>query len=172
MGTHNTMQHTQGQDWEEVTLRKTPVQRQQMAAAAGKDIAKPSAGNGKFQQLDHATEAEKLETSAPLELRVRLQQARTAKGLTQAKLAQALNLKPADVQAFEAGKAKQDGACPGRKAHWEASKAGEAGEACSKEREPRRLKRNAAQQQQQQQQQDKRHTPKTQHKQTIQRYDS
>jgi len=104
---HNTMQHTQGQDWEEVTLRKTPVQRQQMAA---KEIAKHSTGNGKFQQLDHATEAEKLETSAPLELRVRLQQARTAKGLTQAKLAQALNLKPADVQAFEAGKAKPDGA--------------------------------------------------------------
>ena len=58
--------------------------------------------------LDLATEAMKTETSAPLELRSRIQQARTARGLTQAKLAQALSLWPTEIQAFEAGKAKPD----------------------------------------------------------------
>merc|ERR1719487_1811738 len=103
--------HIQGQDWSEVTLRKTHTQRVQMAAAAGTSTDKPAnAGMAKFQKLDHATEAEKLVTSAPLDLRVRIAQARAAKGMTQSKLAQALNLRAQDIQAYEAGKAKPDGA--------------------------------------------------------------
>jgi len=103
------MSIVQGQDWDTVTLRKSPMQRAQMAGNTEKQ-EKPTASLKTFQKLDHATEAEKLETSAPLELRVRLQQARTAKGLTQAKLAQALNLRAQDIQGFEAGKVKPDNA--------------------------------------------------------------
>ena len=99
------MSYTEGQDWEQVvfTNRGNFTANTENAAPKAKKLPKSLA-------LDLATEAIKIETAAPLELRTRIQQARTAKGLTQAKLAQALNLRPTEIQAFEAGKAKPDNA--------------------------------------------------------------
>jgi len=62
----------------------------------------------KFASLDHATEAVRIETAAPLSLRAKIQQARQAKTWSQAQLAKAVNLKAADIAAFEAGKANPD----------------------------------------------------------------
>ena len=99
------MSYTEGQDWEQVvfTNRGNSTSNTENAVPKAKKLPKSLA-------LDLATEAIKIETAAPLELRTRIQQARTAKGLTQAKLAQALNLRPTEIQAFEAGKAKPDNA--------------------------------------------------------------
>lgn len=97
------MSYTEGQDWEQVTFTK----RSNFTSNTEGTTSKPKKLS-KSLALDLATEAVKLETAAPLELRTRIQQARTAKCLTQVKLAQALNLRPTEIQAFEAGKAKPD----------------------------------------------------------------
>ena len=99
------MSYTEGQDWEQVvfTNRGNSTSNTENAVPKAKKLPKSLA-------LDLATEAIKIETAAPLELRTRIQQARTAKGLTQAKLAQALNIRLTEIQAFEAGKAKPDNA--------------------------------------------------------------
>jgi len=92
------------QDWAPAGWSKAPK------PATSSGAAKPAGKKArKAAEIDHATDAAecKLE-SVSLELRAVIMQARTAKGLTQAKLAQALNMKPVDVQAYEAGKVVPD----------------------------------------------------------------
>merc|ERR1711966_76067 len=107
--TEMSAQVLSGQDWTEAGwAKKIPS----TDGAAPIDVAKASAKSSsskKFRELDNATDAVKIETSAPLELRQRIMQARTAKGMTQAKLAQAINLPQKDIAAFEAGKAMPNG---------------------------------------------------------------
>merc|ERR1711908_206173 len=112
MGTTNTQHrmssmYIEGQDWNTVVLSKRPAPAKTAEGAASGPLGKEGK---RAASIDHATEAMKIETAAPLDLRVKLQQARTAKKMTQANLAKAINKRPADIQAYEAGKAKPDGA--------------------------------------------------------------
>ena len=59
---------------------------------------------GDVRRLDAAEEAEKLPTISR-DLRIRIQQARAAKGMTQKELATKINLKATIVQSYENGKA-------------------------------------------------------------------
>lgn len=77
-------------DWEPVVLKKPPP-------------AKPH----------HTPPNEKTDEDGPprqasLELRKQIQNARVARGMSQAQLAQIINEKPAVVQAYESGKAVPD----------------------------------------------------------------
>merc|ERR1711988_804496 len=110
MGTHrkNMAQHITGQDWAPVGWSKKIISSdEQKAIQVAKSVAGPAK---KSAALDHATEAMKLDTAAPLELRAKIMQARIAKHMTQAQLAKILNAQQRDIAAYEAGKAMPTGA--------------------------------------------------------------
>merc|ERR1711988_163654 len=81
--TIHRMSYIEGQDWNTVTFSKRPSPANTTGTTSG-----PVGKEGKrAASIDHATEAMKIETAAPLDLRVKLQQARLAKKMTQANLA-------------------------------------------------------------------------------------
>eukprot|EP01108_Squamamoeba_japonica_P004388 TRINITY_DN346_c0_g1_i1.p2 TRINITY_DN346_c0_g1~~TRINITY_DN346_c0_g1_i1.p2 ORF type:complete len:143 (-),score=43.32 TRINITY_DN346_c0_g1_i1:33-461(-) len=106
------------QDWKEVVFTKKKTGSQKSAASlndakrSGDTLAvkKFAAGSNKqkvggdVRRLDAAEEAEKLPTISR-DLRIRIQQARAAKGMTQKELATKINLKATIVQSYENGKA-------------------------------------------------------------------
>jgi len=121
----------QGQDWTPVTLRKRPPATSDHAAlqAARRDghtvsVEKGAHKNGNGTSSVKGTPgsasgaaAAKLQNETedfhhdrvPLEVRVCIARQRASKGLTQAELAQKLNVKPQVIQEYESGKAIPDG---------------------------------------------------------------
>ncbi|KAI8107165.1 hypothetical protein M9434_001810 [Picochlorum sp. BPE23] len=113
-----------GQDWDQVVLRKKPQTTSQKTSSAAVNAAmrsgagvetsrKMNAGANKnaahgptknLQKLENETEVFQHETVSS-ELKKQIQQARLAKKMTQAQVAQAINEKPQVINEYESGKA-------------------------------------------------------------------
>ena len=94
------------------------VWKQQAERASAQSTGPPEAPQKQFgssnkkvrQILEAGDTSEMPKVGEDRDLRQRIMQARTAKGLTQAKLAQAMSLSQAEISSFEAGKAMPSGA--------------------------------------------------------------
>merc|ERR1711939_460909 len=95
--------YLQGQDWAELGWSKPKIHNTTGTGAVAKAAHAPSKANRASALMD-ATEAGKIPTVS-LGVRQRIQQARTAKGLTQAKLAAAINVPVKLINEYESGKA-------------------------------------------------------------------
>ena len=96
------------QDWEPVILRNKNAKNTQQAKRDGKtetqDKHKMSDEQIRMANLDKDTESTRVETVSN-ELKMRIIQGRQAKKLTQKQLANMVQMKPSDIQAYENGKA-------------------------------------------------------------------
>ena len=99
------------QDWDPVVIRKTKTGTAAQRAGQTTSRTKYNAGkNSNTYQPQNARKiAEEEQTSAPAtvthELKMKIQQARMAKGWTQKKLAQMTNIQHKIIQSYENGKA-------------------------------------------------------------------
>jgi len=114
----------QGQDWEQVVVRKkrptgteakssSAINQARRTGAAVETVKKHNAGTNKagtsgagkdMRKLDEESE-ELHHARVNMDLRTKIQKARVAKKLTQAQLAQAINEKPQIIQEYETGRA-------------------------------------------------------------------
>ena len=96
------------QDWETVILRNKNAQTQLKAKRDGNTVTKAKNTMSEAQiraaKLDNDTESTRVETVSN-EIKTRIIQGRQAKKLTQKQLANMVQMKPSDIQAYENGKA-------------------------------------------------------------------
>jgi len=96
------------QDWEPVILRNKNAQTQLKAKRDGNTETKAKNTMSEAQlraaKLDKDNETTKVETVSN-EIKTRIIQGRQAKNLTQKQLANMVQMKPSDIQAYENGKA-------------------------------------------------------------------
>ena len=96
------------QDWEPVILRNKNAQTQLKAKREGKTETKVKNTMSEAQiraaKLDNDNESTRVETVSN-EIKTRIIQGRQAKKLTQKQLANMVQMKPSDIQAYENGKA-------------------------------------------------------------------
>merc|ERR1711998_820978 len=102
--------HSEGNQYETVSWSKRPASGAPVKAAPSsrgpsEAVAKfDRAGSDKNRKLDDADEAGRIETVS-LDLRIKIQQGRMAKKMTQAQVAKAINEKQQTINEYESGKA-------------------------------------------------------------------
>lgn len=108
------------QDWNTIVVHKKPTPAAAVAASAKLGTRKAEAGkNGRagagkdLRKLDQNEDGGAHE-KVTVELRLMIQKARCAKGMTQKALGQAINEKPAVVNSYEQGKAMPSNAVLGK----------------------------------------------------------
>merc|ERR1712070_830488 len=113
MGTHHQTMSFQSSDsnqYDTVVFSKRPTSGAPVKAAKNTRGATEAVGkfdrssSDKNRKLDEADEAGKIETVS-LDLRIKIQQARMAKKMTQAQVAKAINEKQQTINEYENGKA-------------------------------------------------------------------
>eukprot|EP01052_Picozoa_sp_SAG31_P054117 SAG31_NODE_14227_length_819_cov_1.705556_1_plen_136_part_00 len=100
------------QDWNTVIVRKKPTEPQGSTIAKAKGGGNAAAAQ-KLRKLD-ANEDGGVHALVSLDLKLRIQKARQAKGMTQKQLGQAINEKPGVINTYEQGKAIPNNAVLGK----------------------------------------------------------
>merc|ERR1712086_142868 len=102
--------HSDGNQWEEVTFSKkpsggAPVKAGKNSRGGTEAMEKfDRSGSDKNRKLDDADEAGRIATVS-LDLRIKIQQGRMAKKMTQAQVAKSINEKQQTINEYESGKA-------------------------------------------------------------------